>query len=57
MVFEQPGKLTFDEPHIGASTPIGSANAPSRANFSTKKFLQKYKLGPLVAANFFQVKN
>lgn len=47
LVFKQPGKLTFDEPHK-------SNTDGNRGNFSTKKFAEKYKLGNPVAGNFFQ---
>lgn len=47
LVYRQPQKLTFDEPHK-------SNRDGSRGNFSAKKFADKYKLGQPIAGNFFQ---
>ncbi|KAJ8952505.1 hypothetical protein NQ318_003301 [Aromia moschata] len=47
VLFEQPGKLTFNEPHH-------SKNDGKRGNFSTEKLRKKYNLGKPIAGNFFQ---
>ncbi|KAL4718462.1 hypothetical protein ACJJTC_008716 [Scirpophaga incertulas] len=48
LVYEQPGKLTFDEPRIC------NTMRKNRANFSIAKFAAKYNLGDPVAGNFYQ---
>ncbi|KAJ8917448.1 hypothetical protein NQ315_005495 [Exocentrus adspersus] len=47
VLFQQPGKLTFDEPQH-------SKTDGKRGNFSTEKLRKKYNLGKPVAGNFFQ---
>jgi len=46
LVFEQPGKLTFDAPKLGQSIE-------GRADFDIREFVKKNGVGPLVAANFY----
>jgi hypothetical protein len=46
LVFEQRGKLTFDETIINGRTP-------RRMKFSTRDFIKKYDLGQPIAGNFF----
>ncbi|CAB3219863.1 unnamed protein product [Arctia plantaginis] len=48
LVYQQPDKLTFDEPRL---TNKSGAN---RAMFSIAKFAKKYNLGDPVAGNFYQ---
>lgn len=48
LLFKQPKKLEFDEKHLSKTQGAG------RENFSTKKFMAKYKLGAPLAGNFFQ---
>lgn len=47
LLFKQPGKLTFDEPHHGNTDG-------NRGIFSTENFVKKYGLGIPVAGNFFE---
>ncbi|KAJ8934931.1 hypothetical protein NQ314_013090 [Rhamnusium bicolor] len=47
ILFQQPGKLTFDEPHH-------SRTDGKRGNFSTEKLRKKYNLGKPISGNFFQ---
>lgn len=48
LLFKQPRELQFDEQHLSATSTEG------RANFSTKKFIEKYDLGKPVAGNFYE---
>ncbi|KAH8347166.1 hypothetical protein KR059_005954, partial [Drosophila kikkawai] len=48
LVFKQPHMLTCNEPRIPKTT------GEKRPNFSTAKFITKYKLGDPIAGNFFQ---
>lgn len=48
LLFKQPGKINFDEKVLKKTTSKG------RVNFSTKKLIEKYKLGAPIAGNFFQ---
>ncbi|KAL4712381.1 hypothetical protein ACJJTC_001542 [Scirpophaga incertulas] len=48
VVYEQPGKLVFDEPRICNTT------SQNRRNFHIAKFAAKYNMGDPVAGNFFQ---
>lgn len=48
LVFKQPQKLTCNEPKIPKTS------GDKRANFSTSKFMSKYKLGDPIAGNFFR---
>lgn len=48
LVFKQPKKLTFDEPHVPNTSGAG------RAKFITRQFVTKYNLGVPIAGNFFQ---
>ncbi|EDV48021.1 protein D2 [Drosophila erecta] len=48
LVYKQPQKLTCNEPKIPKTS------GDKRANFSTSKFMSKYKLGDPIAGNFFQ---
>ena len=48
LVYKQSGKLKFDEERLPGNSGKG------RGKFSTKKFVEKYKLGTPVAGNFFQ---
>ncbi|KAJ9580133.1 hypothetical protein L9F63_004206 [Diploptera punctata] len=50
MVFKQPGKINFTEPHADKNTLDG------RPQFSTKEFAERYNLGDPIAGNFFQAK-
>ncbi|KAE9538666.1 hypothetical protein AGLY_005765 [Aphis glycines] len=47
LVYKQPSKLVFDEPHISNRT------AKNRFKFSIHAFSKKYKLGTPVAGNFY----
>ncbi|CAI6347945.1 unnamed protein product [Macrosiphum euphorbiae] len=47
LVYKQPSKLVFDEPHISNRT------AENRFKFSIHNFSKKYKLGTPVAGNFY----
>lgn len=47
LLFKQPEKLSFDEPHY-------SNTEGNRGIFSTEKFIDKYGLGKAIAGNFFQ---
>ncbi|KAH8343864.1 hypothetical protein KR084_000561 [Drosophila pseudotakahashii] len=48
LVYKQSQKLTCSEPKIPKTS------GDKRANFSTTKFMSKYKLGDPIAGNFFQ---
>ncbi|XP_067012135.1 protein D2 isoform X2 [Anabrus simplex] len=48
LVYEQPGKLTCDEPRLT------NRSGDHRGKFSIKKFANKYKLGHPIAGNFYQ---
>ncbi|CAL8143639.1 unnamed protein product [Orchesella dallaii] len=48
LLYEQPGKLTFDEKHLT------NRSAEGRAKFSARNFAKKYKLGEPIAGNFYQ---
>ncbi|XP_055380935.1 protein D2-like [Condylostylus longicornis] len=49
LVYKQPdGKINFDEPRLKNNSAEG------RGNFSTKKFIEKYKFGAPEAGNFYQ---
>ncbi|XP_011302595.1 protein D2 [Fopius arisanus] len=48
LVYKQPGKLNFNEKHLGDDRLDG------RANFSAKKFAVKYQLGEPIAGNMYQ---
>ncbi|KAL4712366.1 hypothetical protein ACJJTC_001527 [Scirpophaga incertulas] len=48
LVYQQPGKLNFDEPRLT------NTSGDNRANFSIAKFASKYNLGDPVAGNFYQ---
>jgi len=48
LVYKQAQKLTCNEPKIPKTS------GDKRANFSTTKFMSKYKLGDPIAGNFFQ---
>lgn len=48
LVYEQPGKLTFDEPRLT------NRSGEHRGKWSARKFAAKHKLGEPIAANFFQ---
>jgi len=50
LVYKQPGPLTPDEKLLKNRGGGGEG----RANFSARKFAQKYKLGDPIAGNFFQ---
>ncbi|XP_026823250.1 protein D3-like [Rhopalosiphum maidis] len=47
LVYKQPSKLVFNEPHISNRT------AENRFKFSIHNFSKKYKLGTPVAGNFY----
>jgi hypothetical protein len=48
LVYEQPGKLTFDEKRLTNRSGDG------RGKFSIRDFAKKYKLGQPIAGNFYQ---
>jgi hypothetical protein len=48
LLFKQPGKLTFTEPHLTNRSGEG------RGKQSVSKFAMKYHLGDPVAGNFYQ---
>ncbi|KAK4879714.1 hypothetical protein RN001_007860 [Aquatica leii] len=48
LIFKQPNKLQFDEDRLTNKSGKG------RAQFSTRNFAKKYKLGDPIAGNFFQ---
>jgi len=48
LVYEQPGKLTFDEKRLTNRSGDG------RGKFSIRNFAKKYKLGQPIAGNFYQ---
>jgi len=48
LIYEQPGKLTFDEKRLTNSSGDG------RGKFSIRNFAKKYKLGQPIAGNFYQ---
>ncbi|KAJ8686744.1 hypothetical protein QAD02_022538 [Eretmocerus hayati] len=48
LVYEQPGRITTDEKHIGGLQLEG------RLKFPTQSFLDKYGLGDPIAGNMFQ---
>lgn len=48
LVYEQPGKLDFDEPYVSHTKLEG------HANFKIEKFAEKYNLGDPVAGNIFR---
>jgi len=50
LVFKQPGKLETDEKFL----PNRGTGGEGRANFSIRKFAEKYNLGDPVAGNFYQ---
>lgn len=50
LVYEQPGKLTFDEPRLT------NTSADNRGGFAIRKFAEKYNLGNPVAGNLYQAK-
>lgn len=50
LVYKQPGKLTFDEPHVNKNS------SQDRPKFRAAKFAEKYKLGNPIAGNFYQAK-
>ncbi|CAL8143637.1 unnamed protein product [Orchesella dallaii] len=47
LIYEQPGKLAFDEKHLTIRTGKG------REKFSIRDFAKKYKLGDPIAGNFY----
>lgn len=48
LVFEQPDKLSFDEPKSGKKS------LEHRRNWSMRQFMKKYNLGKPFAGNFFK---
>lgn len=48
IVYEQPGKISFDEKHIETYDLNG------RLSFSLRKFAAKYNLGNPIAGNMYQ---
>ncbi|ODM88164.1 Phosphatidylethanolamine-binding protein 1 [Orchesella cincta] len=48
LIYEQPGKLTFDEKRISNRSEEG------RGKFSIRNLAKKYKLGQPIAGNFYQ---
>jgi len=48
LVYEQPKKLTFDEPRLT------NRSGDNRGKFAIRKFASKYELGDPVAGNFYQ---
>ncbi|XP_026489055.1 protein D3-like isoform X1 [Vanessa tameamea] len=48
LVYEQPGKLTFDEPRLT------NRSGDNRGGFSIAKFAAKYNLGDPIEGNFYQ---
>ncbi|XP_028164612.1 protein D2-like isoform X2 [Ostrinia nubilalis] len=50
LVYQQPGKLNFDEPRLT------NTSGDNRANFAIAKFAKKYNLGDPIAGNFYQAK-
>ncbi|XP_066290079.1 zonadhesin-like isoform X3 [Branchiostoma lanceolatum] len=48
LVYEQPGRLEFDERRLGNSSMA------HRSRFRTREFASKYNLGDPVAGNFYQ---
>ncbi|KAK5646320.1 hypothetical protein RI129_004784 [Pyrocoelia pectoralis] len=48
LVYEQPDKITFDEPRLTNTSDNG------RAKFSIRKFAEKYNLEDPIAGNFYQ---
>ncbi|XP_076759629.1 protein D2 isoform X2 [Xylocopa sonorina] len=48
LLYKQPGKLTFDERRLT------NRSGDHRAQFSIRKFAQKYKLGDPIAGNMYQ---
>jgi len=48
LVYEQPGKLTFDEKRLT------NRSGDHRGKFSIRNFAKKYKLGQPIAGNFYQ---
>jgi len=47
LIYEQPGKLTFDEERLDTS-------GEGRGTFSIRNFAKKYNLGQPTVGNFFQ---
>lgn len=55
LVFQQPGKIDFQEPHIALAAPtaVKVPGAPTRSHFSVRHFSKKYGLdGVPVAGNY-----
>ncbi|KAK5645374.1 hypothetical protein RI129_006674 [Pyrocoelia pectoralis] len=50
LVYQQPEEITFTEPKLTKES------RSERANFSIRKFAEKYNLGEPFAGNFFQAK-
>ncbi|XP_065356007.1 putative odorant-binding protein A5 [Calliphora vicina] len=48
LIYEQPGKLVFDEPFVNQS------KMEDFQNFKVEKFAEKYKLGKPLAGNIFR---
>lgn len=48
LIYEQPGKLTFDEKRLT------NRSGDHRGKFNTRAFVKKYNLGEPIAANFYQ---
>lgn len=48
LIYKQKSKLKFDEQRLFNNS------ADNRANFSTKKFADKYEMGDPIAGNFYQ---
>lgn len=48
VVYKQDGKITYNEKYLGNNSGDG------RANFSIKKFADRYNLGEPISGNFFQ---
>ncbi|ODM88162.1 Phosphatidylethanolamine-binding protein F40A3.3 [Orchesella cincta] len=48
LIYEQPGKLTFDEKRISKDSDEG------RGMFSIRNLAKKYKLGQPIVGNFYQ---
>ncbi|XP_075223946.1 protein D3-like [Lycorma delicatula] len=51
LLFEQPGKIKFNEPFKGVS------DMAERKSFKTSAFMKKYKLGKPIAGNYFVAKS
>ncbi|KAJ2942926.1 hypothetical protein O0L34_g15116 [Tuta absoluta] len=50
LVYQQTGKLVFDEPRLNNTSAAG------RTKFSTTAFAKKYKLGDPVSGNFYRAR-